>query len=422
MAYHFTGKMVQRSAQRSVVAAAAYRAAARLYDERLGRTVSPRRLAKPGVIYSEILLPAGAPPRWLDRAALWNEVERIERRHDAALARDIELTLPRELSQAEAIRLARDFAVRQFVARGMVADLNISEAAAGTPQPLAHIMLSLRRVEPGPAECPEQGGFGAKERGWNEKALLMSWRAAWADLVNARLAETELDQQLDTRIEPQQPKWLQPVGPLAAASLPIVIDPRLGADDDTASRLEQGAAEPLLNVVTVFMTSNYDTVLAAEISDDAKHGPHVLVRAATGDEAAYPLSSDDEEGELTANAGGDITWQETKDSAEMTEPAVVLWSGEVLLKTGKGVAGPFYTHKSAATAWAFSTAVGMPPDEVFGAQLVRWLCARSKADLLAAGGDDEFRQLNRCWIAPIRIVVVLPISLPGQKQEGDEFS
>jgi hypothetical protein len=420
MASNFTGKMIQRSAQRSVVAAAAYRAVARLYDERLGRTVSPRRLAKPGVIYSEILLPAGAPPRWLDRAALWNEVERIERRQDAALARDIELTLPRELSQAEAIRLARDFAVQQFVARGMVADLNISEAAAGTPQPLAHIMLSLRRVEPGPAECPEQGGFGAKERGWNEKALLMSWRAAWADLVNARLAETELDQQLDTRIEPQQPKWLQPVDPLAAASLPIVIDPRLGDDDDTASRLED--VEPLETVVTVFMTSNYDTVLAAEISDDAKHGPHVLVRAATGDEAAYLLSSDDEEGEGAANAGGDITWQETKDSAAMKEPAVVLWSGEVLLKTGKGVAGPFYTHKSAATAWAFSTAVGMPSDEVFGALLVRWLCARSKADRLTVGGDGEFGQLNRCWIAPIRIVVVLPISLPGQKQECDDFS
>ena len=53
MAYDFTGKMIQRSAQRSVVAAAAYRAAARLYDERLGRIVSPRRLAKPGGIYSE---------------------------------------------------------------------------------------------------------------------------------------------------------------------------------------------------------------------------------------------------------------------------------------------------------------------------------------------------------------------------------
>jgi len=61
----------------------------------------------------------------------------------------------------------------------------------------------------------------------------------------------------------------------------------------------------------------------------------------------------------------------------MTEPAVVLWSGEVLLKTGRGVAGPFYTHQSAAAAWAFSTALGMPRAEVFGAQLVRWLCSNT---------------------------------------------
>ena len=85
-----------------------------------------------------------------------------------------------------------------------------------------------------------------------------------------------------------QPKWLRPVDPLAAASLPIRIDPRLGVDDDTAHRLQRDA-EPPLTIVTVFVTSSYDNVLAAEVTDDAEHGLHVLVRAATGDEAAYLL-------------------------------------------------------------------------------------------------------------------------------------
>jgi len=44
---------------------------------------------------------------------------------DAQLARDIEISLPRELGQAEAIRLAQDFVREQFVARGMVADFNV---------------------------------------------------------------------------------------------------------------------------------------------------------------------------------------------------------------------------------------------------------------------------------------------------------
>jgi len=91
----------------------------------------------------------------------------------------------------------------------------------------------------------------------------------------------------DIETDPQ-PKWLRPIDPLLAAGLPIRIDPRLGVDDDTAYRLQRDA-EPLLTVVTVFVTSNYDNVLAAEVIDDPENGPHVLVRAATGDEAAYLL-------------------------------------------------------------------------------------------------------------------------------------
>jgi len=84
------------------------------------------------------------------------------------------------------------------------------------------------------------------------------------------------------------------------------------------------------------------------------------------------------------------------------------------------LAGRFYTHQSVAAAWAFSTALGMASAEVFGAQLVRWLCAESKADLLLAGLDGEFQRLNRFWIAPIRTAVIFPIALPSQEQEAIE--
>ncbi len=131
------------------------------------------------------------------------------------------------------------------------------------------------------------------------------------------------------------------------------------------------------------------------------------MRAAHAEERDHPES-----------AGRDITWQLARDSEQMTEPAVVLWSGEVLLKTGKGSSGPFYTHQLAAAAWAFSTALGMAREEVFGLQLVRWLCASSKADLLLEHEDSEIRRLSRFWMAPIRTAAVFPIPLPGQKREA----
>jgi Ti-type conjugative transfer relaxase TraA len=217
--YHFSAKVIQRSKGRSAIAAAAYRAAEALHDETLGRTFN--YLDKPGVVHSEILLPKGAPTRWLDRSVLWNEAQQVERRKDAVLAREIELALPRELSQAEAIALAQDFAREQFVKRGMVADLNVhwGQSADGEAQPHAHIMLTMRPVVMGPAGHPEEGTFGLKEQAWNDRVLLRSWRARWAELVNKRLAEAGIDKRVDHRSNAARGIDLEPqnkVGPAGA--------------------------------------------------------------------------------------------------------------------------------------------------------------------------------------------------------------
>ena len=111
--YHFSAKVISRAAGRSAVAAAAYRSGSELQDERAGQAHDFR--AKSGVVHSEILLPEGAPERFSDRATLWNEVEATERRKDAQLAREVEFALPREMSRADGIALARDFVQREFV-------------------------------------------------------------------------------------------------------------------------------------------------------------------------------------------------------------------------------------------------------------------------------------------------------------------
>src|SRR3546814_536527 len=121
--YHFSVKVISRAAGRSAVAAAAYRSADRLHDERLDRDHDFSN--KSGVVYSEVLLPEGAPERLSDRATLWNEVEATEKRKDAQLSREVEFAIPREMTQQQGIELARDFVSQEFVERGMIADLNV---------------------------------------------------------------------------------------------------------------------------------------------------------------------------------------------------------------------------------------------------------------------------------------------------------
>ena len=74
--YHFSAKVISRANGSSAVAAAAYRSASELADERLGR--SHNFSNKTGVVHSEIMAPEGSPARWQDRQRVWNVVEASE--------------------------------------------------------------------------------------------------------------------------------------------------------------------------------------------------------------------------------------------------------------------------------------------------------------------------------------------------------
>lgn len=208
--YHFSVKVISRAEGRSAVAAAAYRSASALQDERLGRIHD--FTGKDDVIHSEVMLPTGAPERLADRATLWNEVEATERRKDAQLAREVEFALPRELTPEQSIELARAFVDKQFASRGMVADLNVhwSVADDGEAKPHAHVMLTMREVN--------QPGFGPKVREWNATAELAHWREAWAETANAKLAELGHDARIDHRSFEAQDVVLEPQNKIGFAA------------------------------------------------------------------------------------------------------------------------------------------------------------------------------------------------------------
>lgn len=172
--YHLRLKVIKRSlgraakpggaTRRSAIAAASYRSGERLYDDSQGRWF---QFDKPDVVHTEILAPAGAPAWVFDRQSLWNIVERSEKRVDAQLAREVEITLPRELPRQDQVDVVRRFVRERFVAKGMVADVAIHEphASDGKEQPHAHVLLTMRRLDP----ASITGFATTKDRDWNER-------------------------------------------------------------------------------------------------------------------------------------------------------------------------------------------------------------------------------------------------------------
>jgi Ti-type conjugative transfer relaxase TraA len=208
--YHLHVKVIGRKAGSSAVASAAYRSASRLRDDRLERSHDFSN--KRGVVHSEVMLPEDAPEQWSDRERLWNDVEAFEVRKDAQLAREVEFALPREMTQAQGIELARDFVQAEFVDQGMIADLNVhwDMAEDGAPKPHAHVMLTMRSVD--------ENGFGQKVRDWNRTEMVERWRERWAELANERLAELDIDARIDHRSLEAQGIALEPQSQIGAAA------------------------------------------------------------------------------------------------------------------------------------------------------------------------------------------------------------
>jgi hypothetical protein len=188
--YRLSAQVISRANGRSAPAAAAYRAGERIHDERTGETFYYRRN---DVLDRGIMVPHETPAWVRNREGLWNAVESAERRKDAQVAREVQLSLPHELTLQENLALVRSYVREQFVARGMVADLAVHAAHRGGDERNihAHVLLTTREVTP--------EGFGRKVRAWNDRALLETWRAEWDRHVNRALELARVDARVDHR-------------------------------------------------------------------------------------------------------------------------------------------------------------------------------------------------------------------------------
>lgn len=237
--YHNSTKVISRSSGRSAVGASAYRSGEKILNEYDGINHDFSR--KQGVVYSEVMLPPQAKEELKNRATLWNEVEKIEKSKNSQLAREVEVSLPKELNRVEQIKLIKSYVQDNFVKNGMCADLNIHDKGDGNPH--AHVMLTMREIK-------ENGEWGARQeklylirkqgekdiyvnskvarikvenegyekvkRGkayktksvdlnnWNSKEFLQSYREDWAKKINEKLKDLGLDQKVDHRSYKEQ--------------------------------------------------------------------------------------------------------------------------------------------------------------------------------------------------------------------------
>ncbi|HDT6537450.1 TPA: MobA/MobL family protein [Klebsiella variicola] len=186
--FHLDFKIVKRSEGRSSVAKAAYHARTRITDERTGDTYDYSRRTD---LYGHfILAPANAPEYIVkDSTALWNEVERVERQQNGQTSRYFDVAIPAELNNDDKKRLVLEYCQKNFVDKGMIADIAFHDLDSDNPH--AHVMLTLKTIGP--------EGFGKKERSWNDRKMSIFWRESWASMANSYLAAAGSSERIDHR-------------------------------------------------------------------------------------------------------------------------------------------------------------------------------------------------------------------------------
>lgn len=212
MLYRLSVQTISRGAGRSVIAAAAYRAATRLTDPRTGLTHDYR--AKRAVGDSGLVGWTG------DRESLWATAMNAERHPRAVEAREVLLALPRGLDREQHRILVVGFAEYLMGRHGVAVDWSVHcpLASDGGEQPHAHLLLTSRRIGPAGRPGPKTRELDTRPSGPQE---IEAWRAEWAAQVNRALEAAGLDDRVDHRSakrrgladdEPQER-----LGPAAAA-------------------------------------------------------------------------------------------------------------------------------------------------------------------------------------------------------------
>jgi hypothetical protein len=143
--YSASVKPVSRSSGRSATAAAAYRNAERITDERTGEIHDYTR--RSGVDHVEAFAPHGHAVQ--GSAELWNKAEAAEVRKNARVAREVLVALPHELDQVQRRELAKSIAQDLADRYGTAGTLAVHhpDRDGDNRNHHAHILMTTRRLD-----------------------------------------------------------------------------------------------------------------------------------------------------------------------------------------------------------------------------------------------------------------------------------
>ena len=238
--YHLSVKTIKRSAGRSATAAAAYRSASAIECDREGRMHD--YTAKRGVETCFILAPDDAPDWAQDRAALWNAAEARETRSNSVTAREWELALPSELSDAARIDITRAFAQVLVERYGVAADVAIHAPHREGDQRNHHAhILTTTRVLSAEGLTDKTRVLDAASTGGPE---IEAMRGYWAELQNHALELAGQEERVDHRsLEAQREEALSLGDVLKAEELDREPELKLGPAANAIERRAQLVAE-----------------------------------------------------------------------------------------------------------------------------------------------------------------------------------
>jgi len=203
----FRTSSVGRSAGRTAVGAAAYRAGERLRDERSGQLYNYS--GRQDVLHREITLPAqfsAGSVGWAgDRATLWNAAEYAEGRRDSRVAREYLLALPHELTDEQRVHLTRTLAREISDRYGVAVDAAIhAPRANGDSRNFhAHLLATTREVTA--AGLGDKAGLDMQGSRRYERGLLSgidelrALRASAALVINRELQAANIASRVDHR-------------------------------------------------------------------------------------------------------------------------------------------------------------------------------------------------------------------------------